>query len=81
MTPHRRVRPDGWWVEPLASLVGTACALVLLWHMIAHADMPAVDEHFVKLAVLFAFSLGVAFNRPVVRMIRAYRASKAPPDE
>lgn len=42
---------------------------------------PAVDEHFVKLAVLFAFSLGVAFNRPVVRMIRAYRASKAPPDE
>jgi hypothetical protein len=71
MRRHGMGRAEVSLVEAGLTLVGVVVAGVILWHMIAHADRPTVDAHFLELSSMFTFSLGAAFNRGISKAVRA----------
>jgi len=60
--------------ELIEIVFGCTLAAVLVGHIIINGEKPSVDSHCLTLSIMTGFFAGIAFNRPVVMMIREWRA-------
>ena len=73
MKIHGRYREEVSLQELIEMVFGCVMAGVIVGHIVVNGERPSVDGHFYPLAALAGFFTGVAFNRPVVLMIREWR--------